>query len=102
MPPLILGSEPTWLAKSKPEQKKSKIFFKRDQREIFGPSSRLHRKNKEVYKVPNFTENKTDRAYDSFMRHIPTFSRDPPEAETIQKGLNNSQKQPANRKSSPK
>ncbi len=43
--------------------------------------------------MPNFTESKTDRAYESLMRRVPNFSRDPPEAETIQKDLNNSQKQ---------
>ena len=43
--------------------------------------------------MPIFTENKTDRAYESFMRHVPNFSRDPPEAITIQKDIDNSQKQ---------
>ncbi len=40
-------------------------------------------KNKEVYKVPNFTESKTDRAYESFMKQVPGFQRDPPEAKEI-------------------
>ncbi len=43
--------------------------------------------------MPNFTESKTDRAYENFMKQVPNFSRDPPEAETIQKDLDNSQKQ---------
>ncbi len=50
-------------------------------------------KTKEGCKVPNFTESKTDRAYESFMRHIPNFSRDPPEAKTIQRDIDSSQKQ---------
>jgi hypothetical protein len=33
----ILGSEPAWLTNSESGQKKNKIFFERDQREIFGP-----------------------------------------------------------------
>lgn len=50
-------------------------------------------KSKERCKVPNFTEGKTDRAYESFMRHVPNFSRDPPEAKTIQRDIDNCQKQ---------
>ncbi len=43
--------------------------------------------------MPNFTENKTDRAYESFMKQVPGFSRDPPEAKTIQKDIDSGQKQ---------
>ncbi|MCI9193606.1 MAG: hypothetical protein HFE92_09495 [Acutalibacter muris] len=38
--------------------------------------------------MPNFTESKTDRAYESFMKQVPGFSRDPPESEIIQKDIN--------------
>ncbi len=38
-------------------------------------------------KVPNFTSSKTDRAYESFMKQVPGFQRDPPEAEVIQRDL---------------
>ena len=33
--------------------------------------------------MPNFTENKTDRAYESFMKQIPGFQREPQEAKGI-------------------
>jgi hypothetical protein len=42
---------------------------------------------KEVCKVPNFTSNKVDRAYESFMKQVPGFQRDPPEAKVIQHDL---------------
>lgn len=35
--------------------------------------------------MPTFTENKPGRAYEPFMKQIPGFQRDPPEAETIRK-----------------
>ena len=35
--------------------------------------------------MPNFTDNKVDRAYESFMKQVPGFQRDPPEAKTIQR-----------------
>ena len=38
-------------------------------------------------KVPNFTSNKIDRAYESFMKQVPGFQRDPPEAKVIQRDL---------------
>jgi len=37
--------------------------------------------------VPKFTDNKIDRAYENFMKQIPGFQRDPPEAKTIQKDI---------------
>lgn len=43
-------------------------------------------------KVPNFTESKIDRAYESFMKQVPGFQRDPPEAETIQKDMERNNK----------
>ena len=33
----FLGAEPAWLTNSESGQKKNKILFERDQREIFGP-----------------------------------------------------------------
>lgn len=41
--------------------------------------------------MPNFTENKTDRAYESFMKQVPGFQRDPPEAREIQRDLERKQ-----------
>ena len=43
-------------------------------------------------KVPNFTENKIDRAYESFMKQVPGFQRDPPEAEIIRKDMERNNK----------
>lgn len=37
--------------------------------------------------MPNFTSSKTDRAYESFMKQVPGFRRDPPEAKLIQRDL---------------
>ena len=37
--------------------------------------------------MPNFTDNKVDRAYESFMKQVPGFQRDPPEAKTIQRDI---------------
>ncbi|WP_166544370.1 hypothetical protein [Acutalibacter sp. 1XD8-36] len=37
--------------------------------------------------MPNFTESKIDRAYESFMKQVPGFQRDPPEASIIQRDL---------------
>ena len=37
--------------------------------------------------MPNFTESITDRAYESFMKQIPGFQREPPEAKEIQQDL---------------
>ena len=37
--------------------------------------------------MPNFTDNRVDRAYESFMQQVPGFHRDPPEAEVIQRDL---------------
>lgn len=42
--------------------------------------------------MPNFTDNKTDRAYESFMKQIPGFQRDPPEAREIQRNLERKQR----------
>ena len=42
--------------------------------------------------MPNFTSNKVDRAYESFMKQVPGFQRDPPEAETIQKDIERNRK----------
>ena len=42
--------------------------------------------------MPNFTNNKIDQAYESFMQQVPGFHRDPPEAEVIQKNLDKSTK----------
>ena len=42
--------------------------------------------------MPNFTENKTDRAYESFMKQIPGFQREPPEAKEIQQDLERKQR----------
>ena len=42
--------------------------------------------------MPNFTNNKNDQAYESFMQQVPGFHRDPPEAEVIQKDLDKSAK----------
>lgn len=37
--------------------------------------------------MPNFTDSRIDRAYESFMKQVPGFHRDPPEAERIQRDL---------------
>ena len=37
--------------------------------------------------MPSFTKSRTDRAYESFMKQVPGFHRDPPEAEIIQRDL---------------
>ena len=42
--------------------------------------------------MPNFTESKIDRAYESFMKQVPGFQRDPPEAETIRKDMERKEK----------
>ncbi len=42
--------------------------------------------------MPNFTENKTDRAYESFMKQVPGFQRDSPEAREIQRDLERKQR----------
>lgn len=42
--------------------------------------------------MPNFTENKVDRAYESFMKQVPGFQRDPPEAREIQRDLERKQR----------
>ncbi len=42
--------------------------------------------------MPNFTDSKTDRAYESFMKQVPGFQRDPPEAETIRKDMERNNK----------
>ena len=42
--------------------------------------------------MPNFTESKIDRAYESFMKQVPGFQRDPPEAETIQRDMEQKEK----------
>ena len=42
--------------------------------------------------MPNFTSSKTDRAYESFMKQVPGFQRDPPEAETIRKDMERNNK----------
>ncbi len=43
--------------------------------------------------MPKFTESKTDRAYESFMKQIPGFQHDPPETETIRKDMEQNKKQ---------
>lgn len=47
--------------------------------------------------MPNFTENKTDRSYESFMKQIPGFQRDPPEAKEIQQDLERKQRRKGER-----
>lgn len=42
--------------------------------------------------MPNFTSSKTDRAYESFMKQVPGFQRNPPEAETIRKDMERNNK----------
>jgi len=39
------------------------------------------------YKVPSFTDNKVDQAYENFMEQVLGFQRDPPEAKTIEKDI---------------
>lgn len=47
--------------------------------------------------MPNFTESKTDRAYESFMKQVSGFQRDPPEAEEIQRDLERKQRRKGER-----
>ncbi|WP_304431767.1 hypothetical protein [Acutalibacter muris] len=47
--------------------------------------------------MPNFTESKTDRAYESFMKQVPGFQRDPPEAEIIRKDMEHNKKKKGGR-----
>lgn len=42
--------------------------------------------------MPNFTDNKIDRAYESFMKQVPGFQRDPPEAEVIHRDMERNRK----------
>lgn len=37
--------------------------------------------------MPNFTSNKVDRAYENFMKQVPGFQRDPPEAKVIHRDM---------------
>ncbi len=37
--------------------------------------------------MPNFTDNKVDRAYENFMKQVPGFQRDPLETKTNQKDI---------------
>ncbi len=48
--------------------------------------------------MPKFTESKTDRAYESFMKQVPGFQRDPPEAETIRKDMEKNKKKKGDRR----
>lgn len=48
--------------------------------------------------MPTFTESKADRAYESFMKQVPGFQRDPPEAETIRKDMERKEKKKGDRK----
>ena len=47
--------------------------------------------------MPNFTESITDRAYESFMKQIPGFQREPPEAKEIQQDLERKQRRKGER-----
>ena len=50
----------------------------------------FHAQNSKIermMRMPKFTKNYTDRAYESFMPQVPGFHRDPPEAKVIQKDL---------------
>ena len=37
--------------------------------------------------MPSFTNNVIDQAYENFMKQIPGFHREPPEAKVIQKDI---------------
>ena len=47
--------------------------------------------------MPNFTGRKTDRAYESFMKQVPGFQRDPPEAKEIQQDMERKQRRKGER-----
>ena len=49
-------------------------------------------------RMPKFTKNYTDRAYESFMQQVPGFHRDPPEAKVIQKGLDREKRKGAKKR----
>ena len=74
--------------KEQAKQKLIKMMYE-GQEVIPGPFSISGR---EVCKVPNFTSDKIGRAYESFMKQVPGFQRDPPEAKTIQKDMERNRK----------
>ena len=78
----------------KTRMKSSRIFFEKGHEEIHGPFcfARKQKKQKGDKIMPNFTNNKIDQAYESFMQQVPGFHRDPPEAEVIQTDLDKSAK----------
>lgn len=47
--------------------------------------------------MPNFTESKTDRAYESFMKQVPGSQREPSEAEIIRKDMEQNKKKKGGR-----
>lgn len=52
--------------------------------------------------MPNFTDNKVDRAYENFMKQVPGFQRDPPEAEVINRDMKKNQKKDVRKNDLPK
>jgi hypothetical protein len=75
-----------------------KIFFcEGPKRKSLVPFCVSRENLKEECEVPNFTESKTDRAYESFMKQVPGFQRDPPEAEIIRKDMERNKKKKGGR-----
>ncbi len=103
MPPQFLGYEPSHGVETKQRRKKNQIIFAEGYEEIRGPFCISWTKEKRgECKVPNFTDRKVDRAYENFMKQIPGFRRDPPEAKVIQKDLEKNAKKGALKNDIPK
>jgi len=87
MPPQFLGFEPSHEARTKQRKKKTKYFLRRATKKFVALFAFQKKRKGTECKVPNFTDNKVDRAYENFMKQVPGFQRDPPEAKTIQKDI---------------
>ena len=93
MPPRFLGSEPSHRPKPSPtETAKEKIFEKAHRKKPVGLFAFLDKFSRRYDRVPRFTNNVIDQAYENFMKQIPGFHREPDEARTIQKDMERDKK----------
>jgi len=83
----FLGYEPSHGAGTKHGKKKTKYFLQRATKKFVALFAFQKKREGGECKVPNFTDNKVDRAYENFMKQVPGFQRDPPEAKAIQKDI---------------
>ena len=93
MPPRFLGSEPSHRPKPSPtETAKEKIFEKAHRKKPVGLFAFLDKFSRRYDRVPRFTNNVIDQAYENFMKQVPGFHREPDEARTIQKDMERDKK----------